>query len=197
MPPEIIKYISEYGYWAIFSLVFLQEIGAPNPIPNEFMLMFSGYLVFKGVLAFHLIFLTALTADFTGTNILYFTFYFFGGLILKKKWIPVSEKTIDKLSNQVSKGGQWKIYLLRLTPFVRGYTSVATGLLQIKPKIFLPIALFSAMTWSGVYILTGRLLGPHWDIFETNFDSVKNRIILIVVGIGFIVLLRILYKKFR
>jgi len=37
-------YILKYGYIAIFSLVFLQEIGVPNPVPNEVVLLFSGYL---------------------------------------------------------------------------------------------------------------------------------------------------------
>jgi membrane protein DedA with SNARE-associated domain len=44
MPPELILYITKYGYIAIFVLIFLQEIGAPNPIPNEFVLLYSGYL---------------------------------------------------------------------------------------------------------------------------------------------------------
>ena len=37
-------FIAEYGYWAIFILVFLQEAGLPNPIPNELVLGFSGFL---------------------------------------------------------------------------------------------------------------------------------------------------------
>ena len=183
MPPEIILYISQYGYLAIFLLIFLQEIGMPNPIPNELMLLFCGYLAFKGILELSVVFLTALSADFIGTNILYFTFYFFGGYILQRKprWFPVSQKTINKLSVQVLKGGKWKMYLLRLTPFIRGYTSVVTGLLQIKPKTFLPIALFSAMTWSGAYILTGKLLGPRWSFIEKNIHNIKYIMLLALI----------------
>ncbi len=44
MSPELSDYIVQYGYIAIFSLVFLQEIGVPNPIANELVLVFSGYL---------------------------------------------------------------------------------------------------------------------------------------------------------
>ena len=49
MPDEVMQYIVKYGYLAIFVLVFLQEVGAPNPIPNELVLVLSGYLTFMGL----------------------------------------------------------------------------------------------------------------------------------------------------
>ncbi len=48
MPEDVVYYVTRYGYLAIFILVFLQEIGMPNPFPNELLLIFSGYLTFKG-----------------------------------------------------------------------------------------------------------------------------------------------------
>ena len=54
MPEEVVYYITGYGYLAIFILVFLQEIGMPNPFPNELLLIFSGYLSFRGILFFPL-----------------------------------------------------------------------------------------------------------------------------------------------
>ena len=50
MSPTLSAYIVKYGYMAIFSLVFLQEIGVPNPVPNEVVLLFSGYLASVGKL---------------------------------------------------------------------------------------------------------------------------------------------------
>jgi membrane protein DedA with SNARE-associated domain len=52
MSPSLSAYILKYGYMAIFSLVFLQEIGVPNPVPNELVLLFSGYLTSIGQLHF-------------------------------------------------------------------------------------------------------------------------------------------------
>jgi len=163
MPHEMITFISDYGYTAIFILVFSQEIGIPNPVPNELVLLLSGYLSFKGVLFFPAIILTAVAADITGTSLLYFTFYFFGKYILsnKPRWLPVSTKRINKLGVKIGSGRLWVIFLCRITPFIRGYTSVISGLLQIKPGLFMPVAFLSAATWSTVCIITGRLLAPH------------------------------------
>ena len=197
MPPEVIAFITSYGYLAIFLLVFSQEIGIPNPVPNELVLLFSGYLSFKEILSLPLVILTSVAADFIGTNILYFVFYFFGQYILRHKprWLPISEKTIHKLSAKISAGGLWTIYIGRITPFIRGYTSVITGLLQIKPRVFLPIAIISATTWSSVCVITGRLLGPYWSFVGYKTGNLKFIILTLVALILCLVIFRYLKKR--
>lgn len=182
MPEELVYYVTRYGYLAIFILVFLQEIGMPNPFPNELLLLFSGYLSFKGLLYLPSVILTVLCADFIGTNILYFLFYSTGSLIMQKKpkWIPLSGKMISRLSERISKGGKLRIYIFRVTPFTRGYTSVITGLLQIKPGIFLPIALVSGLTWASVYVVIGYYIGPSWELFTGNIGNFKYILIIIL-----------------
>jgi membrane protein DedA with SNARE-associated domain len=185
MPEEVVYYVTRYGYLAIFILVFLQEIGMPNPFPNEILLMFSGYLSFKGLLFLPYVILTVVCADFIGTNILYFIFYNAGAYIMRKrpKWIPLSDKMISKLSDRISKGGQLRIYIFRVTPFTRGYASVITGLLQIKPAIFLPLALISGFTWALVYVVIGYFIGPSWDLFTESIGSFKYLLLIVLAVI--------------
>jgi membrane protein DedA with SNARE-associated domain len=185
MPEEVVYYVTRYGYMAIFVLVFLQEIGLPNPFPNEILLMFSGYLSFKGLLLLPYVILTVVCADFIGTNILYFTFYSAGAFIMQKKpkWIPLSDRMISRLSDKISKGGQLRIYIFRVTPFTRGYVSVITGLLQIKPVIFLPLALISGFTWALVYVVIGYYIGPSWDIFTESIGSFKYLLLIVLAVI--------------
>lgn len=170
MPEEIVNYVTSYGYCAIFVMVFLQETGIPVPFPNELLLMFSGYLTYKGFLYLPLVILTAFSADFIGTNILYFLFYKSGSIIIAKKpkWFHLSDRIIENLKKKISYGGQVTIYIFRLTPFTRGYASVISGLLQVKPKVFLPIAIYSAITWASVYVLLGHFLGPSWNFVIKN-----------------------------
>lgn len=198
MPEEVVYYITRYGYLAIFFLVFLQEIGMPNPFPNELLLMFSGYLSFKGLLFLPGVILTVISADFIGTNILYFLFYNAGTFILRKKpnWFPLSARMIDRLTTKISNGGQLSIFVFRLTPFTRGYTSVITGLLQVKPKVFLPIALISAVTWATIYVVIGHLIGPSWDRFTQNAGSFKYIMLAVLAVILFIIIL-VYYSRKR
>jgi len=197
MPEEVVYYVTRYGYLAIFIMVFLQEIGMPNPVPNELLLIFSGYLSFKGLLYLPSVILTAIIADFIGTNILYFLFYSTGALIMQKKpnWIPLSARMIGRLSTKISKGGQLSIFIFRLTPFTRGYTSVITGLLQIKPKVFLPIALISAISWATVYVVIGHFIGPSWNLFTKNIPSFKYIMVAVFSIILCMVLLAYWVRK--
>jgi membrane protein DedA with SNARE-associated domain len=195
MPPEVNLFIANYGYLAIFILVFSQEIGIPNPVPNELVLMYAGYLSLKGILYLPFIILTAISADCIGTSLLYTTFYFFGSYILrhKPKWLPFSQRVIDRLTTRISAKGLWAIRIGRLTPFIRGYTSVIAGLLQIKPKTFLPIALISATIWSSVCIITGRIIGPYWSEVGSKFGNLK----LIILTAVLLILIVFVVRYFR
>jgi membrane protein DedA with SNARE-associated domain len=199
MTSEVVYYISHYGYLAIFVLVFLQEAGFPNPVPNELVLLFSGYLVFSGIFKFYVVILVALLADFTATNILYFTFREFGGQILKRKprWVPVSLSRIESFSRSLSEGGLTSIFICRLTPFIRGYTSVIAGLLQVKTAYFISIAFLSGTVWASAYILTGWFLGPWWKQIESSPHLLRNLMLSVMAFTLFLFLINFLLKRLR
>src|ERR1035437_8468267 len=196
MPNDLIVYITRYGYLAIFLLVFLQEIGIPNPIPNELVLLFSGYMIFLGLLKLPLVVLAAVLADFTGTCVLHTVFYFSGAYILqhKPRWLPFPTKTIHKLKQRISKYGLGGIYIGRLTPFIRGYTSVIAGLLQIETRIFLPVALITASIWVVMYVTAGILLGPFWNQVVANINDIKYIMLMVFSTILLIIVIRSIMK---
>ncbi len=182
MPITISHYILQHGYLAVFLLIFLQEIGVPNPVSNELVLLFSGYLASIQTFSFIIVFLIAAAADFTGTLILFLVFYFFGKYIIqhKPKWIPISHEKIESITTYVSKKGVLSIFIGRLIPFLRGYTSVAAGLLRVKPHIFTIIASISAVIWSGSYVFLGWKLGPYWQKVADKMGGMH--LVLLVIG---------------
>ncbi|MFZ1678699.1 MAG: DedA family protein [Saprospiraceae bacterium] len=196
MPQEIINFILHYGYLAIFILIFSQEIGIPNPVPNELVLVFSGYLCFQKILVFPLVILTSFSADFIGTGILYVVFYFFGTYIIKHKprWFPISDRKIEILCSRFAEGGLWTLYLGRITPLIRGYTSVIAGLLQVKPILFVPIAATTAFVWSCLYVIAGLLIGPSWEKIPVHINLWEIILFLVVVVLA-VKLFRKYFKK--
>ncbi|MDB5004171.1 MAG: 1,2-diacylglycerol-3-alpha-glucose alpha,2-galactosyltransferase [Mucilaginibacter sp.] len=183
MPPQIVQYISDYSYLAIFLLIYLQEIGVPIPLPNELLMLFAGYLSYKGILFFFLVLLTIIGADFTGTMTLYLLFYFFGNYLMahKPKWIPLSTATLDRLEVKVTKGGWWAVFLFRITPFIRGYTSVASGLLRLKPKWFIPIACISSVLVCTTYVTLGEIFGPYWNEVVAKLNTFRYEALAVVL----------------
>lgn len=198
MPPELAQYITQYGYLAIFALVFLQELGVPNPVPNELVLLFSGYLASIHTLSFVAVFLIVVAADAIGTTILFLVFYYFGEKFLehKPRWIPLSRERLALIEERISKKGKWSIYVGRLIPYVRGYTSVAAGLLRIRPQVFVPAVIISALTWSGGYVIAGMLLGPYWQKAADAIGGVRL-VLIVLAGAGLFFATRGLIKYVR
>ncbi len=195
MPASLASYITQYGYVAIFSLIFLQELGVPNPVPNELVLIFSGYLASAGILDFSLVLLAAIAGDFLGTTILFLIFYHGGEYILnhRPRWLPLSRERVERMSSRISRQERLGIYLGRLVPYLRGYTSVAAGLMQVRPTVFLTAVAVSAVTWSGGYVVAGKLMGPYWKRVADQVGNVENVLVILIA----IICITLLVRYFR
>lgn len=180
-----------YGYLAIFLLVFLQEIGVPNPVSNELVLVFSGSLAYTHTLSLPLIVVSAVGADIIGTTVLYFAFYYFGQWILSRKIMRKLKNPIERMIERIRKHGNTGVFVGRLIPFVRGYASVAAGLLHIKPRIFLIQVIASALLWTGGYVMLGRYLGKYWMNAKSLIVNIER------AAIGGIVLTIIIFTVHR
>jgi membrane protein DedA with SNARE-associated domain len=101
MPQGLIDIIVKYGYLAIFCLVFFQEMGF-SLFSNEILLIYFGYLAHEGILYFPLVFGLAITADITGTALLYILFYYFNPFLLrhKPKWLKLPYRRIVLLKKE-------------------------------------------------------------------------------------------------
>jgi membrane protein DedA with SNARE-associated domain len=165
MSDQIIHDIIQYGYLAIFTLILLQEVGMPNPIPNEFVLLFSGYLAFSGILNVGLVILSAIAADLLASILLYEAFYFFGNFLIGKTTrLPARLlKKVDDLSQRFNLKKPLEIGLSRLTPFIKGYVSILCGLLHLSQKKYGIILTLTSVIWSSMYVFVGYLAGPYWS----------------------------------
>ncbi len=180
MPAGLANYIIEYGYLSIFLLVFLQEIGIPS-FPNELLLLYTGYLAYKGILNLFMVLLMVVSADISGSLALYTLFYCCSEFLIQHqpKWITVPHKKIMRLKIKMRKEAGRNIFLGRLIPFLRGYVSVVAGMLHINIKNYGSMIVLSALLWSGGYVMIGCLAGPFWNTVFQNSDSLKNYIIIL------------------
>jgi membrane protein DedA with SNARE-associated domain len=186
MPDNLVFFISHYGYLAIFLFVFLQEVGAPTPLPNELILLFTGYLVFTGILHVPVIILTVCAGDLLAATLLYIVFYFFGNFILTKppRCLPLSRQSIEKQAKKINQKGIAGIFIGRLSPFIRGYVAVICGLTRLSPRKYGIIIFITTTIWSCGYITAGYFLGPYWNYAQAHIDSFKY--ILMIVPLGFV-----------
>ena len=189
-----LNFVQEYGYLAVFLLVFIQEIGIPT-VPNELVLIFAGALTTTGGLNFWVMFWTTVVADVLGTSLLFFVFYFFEKKIMERipKWIPIN-KYLDKIKAKVEKHDKWAIFIGRMMPYGRGYVSAAAGILNISYRVFLPIVLMSAMIWTGGYVTLCHFLGYQWKKVA-DFIAGYQLLLLVALVLGVIIWVYVHHRR--
>ncbi len=199
MPNDFVLLISEYGYLAIFLLIFAQEVGLPSPVPNEVLLIFSGYLTFIGVLSIPIVVLFVILADFLAGSVLYWVFRYFGQTILNKKpkWLPIPLNKIQKISDRIQTEGHSGVFIGRLTPLIRGYVSVACGLFQFSGKKYFSILTGTSTIWASLYVIVGFFIAPYWNLLvNNNTGSLEFYLALFAGGVVAIAGIIFLFKKY-
>jgi membrane protein DedA with SNARE-associated domain len=159
MQALILKYVSQYGYLAIFIIVLLQEMGMPF-LPNELLLLYFGWVSKQSGLSYPLVLFLVIIADISGSFILYLLFYHGANWLnsIKPKWIKLPIKKIESLKLKIASSNGRNIFIGKLTPFVRSYIPVVVGLLHIAPVFYLRIIIITALIWTGGLVTAGWVM---------------------------------------
>lgn len=166
MPTSLHAFLIAYGYLAVFLLVFLQEIGVPTIIPHELTLLLLGCLALRGDFVLVKLALVVISGDAAGTLLLYIVSYYCSGLIKSAvpSWIPLPYGKVTQLKVRAVEKGARFLLVGRLTPFVRAYTSIVAGLLHVKRRQFVAVALLSSVLYSGGLVVTGWIAGHFFHL---------------------------------
>ncbi len=196
MPVEFIHFIAKYGYPSIFILVFIQEIGIPT-FPNELALLYFGFICHSKVLNLFTVLSIVICGDISGTFLVYILFYFFSSFLRKHEpgWLKIPSAAKKLIRNRIKRGGNLSILIGRLTPYLRGYTSVMCGIMHVNMKAYVSMIIISAFLWTGGYVLIGYFGAPYIKYLLPKLGIFKNALILIPLIIIIWFLIRFLLKK--
>ena len=170
MEQQILAWIAQYGYVAIFCLLMFGIVGLP--IPDETLLTFTGYLVFRGHLSLVPAYLTALAGSACGITISYLLGRTFGlGLIHRYgRYLRITEEHIERAHAWFRKVGHWSLTFGYFVPGVRHLTAYAAGMSELEPPNFALFAYSGACLWVASFVGLGYFLGDRWKAVEQNVD---------------------------
>lgn len=158
----LFSWISQYGYVGIFSLLMFGIIGVP--VPDEALLAFSGYLVFKGQLGMISTLASAFLGSVCGISISYWLGRK-GGLFLIHRYghrVRVTPEKIERVGQWLRRSGRWGFIIGYFIPGVRHLTALAAGTVRLKYSVFATFAYAGALLWSITFITGGFFLGREW-----------------------------------
>lgn len=102
---------------------------------------------------------------------------------------------MEKMKERLVTRGYRGIFIGRLTPIIRGYVSVAAGLLNISRKKYSGTVILSAVVWNAGLVLIGVIAGPYWKTMINKGGIVQNIIIFAMLLLAIIFIGRFFLKR--
>jgi membrane protein DedA with SNARE-associated domain len=180
-------WISDYGYFGIFSLLLLGIVGLP--VPDETLLVFSGYLIFRG----DLLPIPTLIVSFLGSSCGISASYLLGRLLGRGiiseygKWLGVSQERLEKVHDWFKTIGYWTLALGYFIPGARHLTAIAAGISKLESPIFMAYAYSGAFVWVSSFLLLGYYFGEDWRLVLRLLH--KNLFLFSLIFAAFLLLL--------
>ncbi len=179
--------VMQYGYTGIFVLLLLGVFGLP--VPDEILLAFAGYLIFKGDLQFIPTLASAYVGAMCGISLSYGLGHTAGIYLIEKygAHINLTRDRMDNVHHWYRRMGRWVLLFGYFLPGFRHLTALVAGSSNLPLPIFAVFAYSGALLWTGTYISLGYFVGEQW---ATISGEIHN--LMVIVG-GVLIVLSILY----
>jgi membrane protein DedA with SNARE-associated domain len=183
MEHQILGWITQYGYFAIFLLLMCGIVGLP--VPDETLLTFTGFLVYKGNFSLPLAFLAAAAGSLCGITVSYTLGRTFGMKLIHRygRYIHITEEHVEKAHAWFGRVGHWGLTFGYFIPGVRHLTAYAAGMSAVEPPQFALFAYTGGCLWVAAFLGLGYLLGDRWEAVEKDIERYFK-----AVGIGLLIL---------
>jgi membrane protein DedA with SNARE-associated domain len=189
MPMEaILQWVAHHAYGGIFFLLMFGIIGLP--VPDELLLTYLGYLVFRGDVQFA----PGVTCAFLGTTCGISSSYLLGrtlGLgILHRygKYVRVTPDMLQRVHNWFEHIGKWSLTFGYFVPGVRHLTAYVAGTAELELRKFAAFAYPGGALWVLTFVSLGYFLGEAWLRVIQKFHRGALVVTGIVVAIAIILL---------
>jgi membrane protein DedA with SNARE-associated domain len=168
MEQQVLGWITQYGYIAIFFLLMLGIVGLP--VPDETLLTFCGYLIYKGHFSPVLAFGTAFAGSACGITLSYWLGRTFGMKLIHRygRYLRITEAHLHKAHSWFERVGHWGLTFGYFVPGVRHLTAYAAGMSEVRTHQFVVFAYSGGALWVSVFLSLGYFLGERWEAVEQN-----------------------------
>ncbi|HDR4895864.1 DedA family protein [Bacillus thuringiensis] len=181
---ELLSYIEQYGYWALFFCLWLGIIGMP--IPDEMIVMSGGFVSSVGILSVVPSFVLTYLGVVSGLSLGYILGKVFGTKILHKLMKKKKAKYLIKSQEMVDKYGQYALVTSYFIPVVRHIVPYLVGMNNMSFKTYALYSYTTGFVWTLVYFVLGALFGQHIEsivAIAIEYGVYFGVIVFIVTGI--------------
>ena len=152
MMDSALNWLMQYGYASLFGLLVLGIVGLP--VPDETLLVFSGYLISRGHFHAPLTFIAAALGSMCGISVSYFIGRTLGhGAVLRfGKYIRLTPERLDLVHRWFNRAGEWLLAFGYFIPGVRHFTALVAGTSKLEFTTFARFAYAGAFVWVAFFL---------------------------------------------
>lgn len=186
MADWITQLISEHGYLALFTLMFMENVFPP--IPSELIMPFAGYAAAKGDIDPIGAVLAGSAGSLLGALAWYALGYWLGaerfkGIVKRHgRWLTLSASDVDRAQRWFDRYGGVAVCVGRLIPAVRSVISVPAGVAQMRLRRFLLWSSVGTVAWTSLLTGLGYLLGTRFNEVDAWLKPISLAIVAVAVA---------------
>lgn len=160
---HVAAFIYASGYPAVFSLLMLGIVGLP--VPDEWLLSFTGYLIYKGHFRAVPALAAAVLGSVCGISVSYCLGRTLGALFIRRygRWVHVTQERMDRIHAWFDRIGRWSLLVGYFIPGIRHLAGFAAGTSKIRFPGFAAFAYAGAVVWSVSFVAVGYFFGKEWE----------------------------------
>src|SRR5215467_10331225 len=147
-------WIGQYGYSAIFFLLIGGIVGVP--VPDQLLLVISGYLVLTHSLSLVPTLLAAISGSIVGISLSYGLGRGSGSCVSKVRF---AANRLQTARQWFERFGRWTLVFGYFIPGIRNLIGFTSGIMRLKIRYFAPYAYAGAVISSVSCVLAGYFLG--------------------------------------
>jgi membrane protein DedA with SNARE-associated domain len=159
--------IAHWGYWAVFGLVILGNIGFP--VPEEGVLVFAGYLVWSGKFRLVHVLIAGVSAAVIGDNFGYWFGRHYGQAAIRRfgHRIFITEARFDSARRFVDRYGSYGVFVARFIPGLRFMAGPVAGSAGLPFLRFFTINILGGLIYVPLSVAVGYFVGKSFsDVLE-------------------------------
>ena len=180
----IIEAIRQGGLLGIFVLMALENVFPP--MPSEVIMGFSGVLVARGQMEFWPVLLIGTLGTVAGN-----AFWYWLGIrwtepqvrrFVEKRgrWLTIGWEDFEKAQRVFRRHGDWIVFTMRCSPFLRTLISLPAGLARMTPWRFALFTFLGSLLWNGALLYGGRALAG----LLTEYEAVATWVVGGLIALG-------------
>jgi membrane protein DedA with SNARE-associated domain len=180
----------QYGYWAVFLGISLENAGVP--LPGETITLVGGFLAGSGELDYWLVFGCAAGGAIVGDNFGYWLGKWGGWSLLLRigRLFRISEDQLQEVRMEFKQNAARAVFLGRFIALLRIFAGPLAGIAEMPYGKFLLCNSAGALLWAGIMVSLAFFLGQLVPLGQLASWVAQFSVIALVLVVGAITIPR-------